>query len=152
LGTTQHDIGLIWGARFLSPDGLMSATNSDETAPGGFAISRHIVFMTDGAMNAQNDVYGPWGISRLDGRQVPTSQSSSSMNDIHNRRMVMICNAAKSKGYTIWVVGFGISSMPQALKDCASDSDHWALAQNSTDLNTKFSNIASTIGGLRLTE
>jgi hypothetical protein len=64
----------------------------------------------------------------------------------------MICNAAKSKGYTIWVIGFGMSTMPQPLKDCASDADHWATANNATELNTKFANIASTIGGLRLTQ
>jgi Flp pilus assembly protein TadG len=152
LGTTQHDIGMVWGARLLSPTGIMSSANADATAPGGFAISRHIVFMTDGEMNAQEETYGAWGIARLDGRQVPTNTSSSSMSAIHNRRMVMICNAAKSKGFTIWVVGFGMSTMPQALKDCATDSDHWATANNSTELNTKFANIASTIGGLRLTE
>jgi Flp pilus assembly protein TadG len=153
-GTTQHDIGMIWGARLLSPDGIMASSNSDTTAPGGFAIGRHIVFMTDGIMNADNNIYGPWGISRLDGRQVPTSTASSTMDGIHNQRLKMICSAARSKGFTIWVIGFGMTSstIPQTLKDCAGDSDHWMAAPTSAELETKFKNIASTIGGLRLTE
>jgi Flp pilus assembly protein TadG len=158
-GTTQHDIGMIWGARFMSPNGILASENDDGLAPGGFATGRHIVFMTDGLMNAQNDGYSPWGISRLDGRQVPTttldsSNGSTAMNDIHNHRLVMICNAARSKGMTIWVIGFGMtaSTMPDALKDCAGDSDHWMAAPTAADLDTKFKDIASTIGGLRLTQ
>jgi Flp pilus assembly protein TadG len=159
LGTTQHDIGMIWGARFMSPNGFLGSENDDATAPGGFAIGRHIVFMTDGEMNAQNDGYSPWGISRLDGRQVPTTQQDSSngssgMNNIHNHRLVMLCNAARSKGMTVWVIGFGMTAttMPQPLKDCAGDTDHWMAAPSAADLDTKFKNIASTIGGLRLTQ
>jgi Flp pilus assembly protein TadG len=155
LGGTQHDIGMIWGARFLSPNGMFGSENTDASAPGGFPISRHIVFMTDGAMDARNQSYGPWGISSMDGRQVPTNtqdidNGSSAMNNIHYRRMEMICNAAKGKGYTIWVIGYGIATMPQSLQNCATDADHWALASNSTALKSKFKSIAQSIGGLRL--
>ncbi len=155
IGGTQHDIGMVWGARMLSPDGIYSSENNDAQAPGGFQIGRHIVFMTDGTMDARNQNYGPWGISRLDGRQVPTNQldtddGSADMNNKHYRRMEMICNAAKAKGYTVWVVGFGISSLPQSLINCATDSDHAAVASSSTALKAKFKAIAETIGGLRL--
>lgn len=155
IGGTQHDIGMVWGARLLSPDGIYASENNDAQAPGGFQIGRHIVFMTDGFMDARNQNYGPWGISRLDGRQVPTNQQdtddgSTDMNDKHYRRMEMICNAAKAKGYTVWVVGFGISSMPTSLQNCATDADHAALASNATALKARFKAIAETIGGLRL--
>ena len=155
LGGTQHDIGMIWGARMLSPDGIYASENNDAQAPGGFQIGRHLVFMTDGNMDARNQNYGPWGISRLDGRQVPTNQQdtddgSQDMNNKHYRRMEMICNAAKAKGYTVWVIGYGLATMPQSLQNCATDSDHWALASNSTALKAKFKAIAETIGGLRL--
>jgi Flp pilus assembly protein TadG len=151
-GLTQHDIGMIWGARMLSPDGILASSNN--VSPGGFAISRHLVFMTDGIMNADNDNYGPWGIARLDGRQVPKSTSSGTMDSIHNHRLKMICESARSKGYTVWVIGFGMTAttMPQTLKDCAGSVDKWMAAPKAADLKTKFGDIASTIGGLRLTE
>ncbi|PKN45786.1 MAG: hypothetical protein CVU59_08010 [Deltaproteobacteria bacterium HGW-Deltaproteobacteria-17] len=44
-GQTYHDIGMVWGARFISPRGIFAADN--ETAPNGDAVARHIVFMTD---------------------------------------------------------------------------------------------------------
>jgi Flp pilus assembly protein TadG len=157
IGGTQHDLGMIWGARLLSPDGIMSSENSNSTAPGGFAIGRHLVFMTDGNMDSRKTNYGPWGIAGLEGRQYPTStndisNSSQEANNIHYQRMKMICNAAKSKGFTIWVVGFGIAEMPLALQECATDADHWALATKSADLKTEFKKIAGAIGGLRLSQ
>lgn len=152
VGGTYHDIGLIWGGRFLSQSGIFSATNADSTGPGGFQISRHIVFMTDGTLDTKPNANDPWGINNLDGRIAPTSTSETGLEAIHKRRTSMICNAMKSKGFTVWVVGFGISTMPQELQDCASDAAHWSLASNSAALKTRFQQIAQTIGGLRLSQ
>ena len=152
VGGTYHDIGLIWGGRFLSQSGIYSATNADSTGPGGFAISRHIVFMTDGTLDTREYANDPWGINNLQGRIAPTSTTEPDLNAIHKRRTSMICNAMKGKGFTVWVVGFGISTMPQELQDCASDSAHWSLSSNSTQLRTRFQQIAQTIGGLRLSQ
>jgi Flp pilus assembly protein TadG len=152
IGGTYHDIGLIWGARFLSPDGIYAATNADSTGPGGFQISRHIVFMTDGTLDTKPNANDPWGINNLDGRIAPTSSSETTLEAVHQRRTGIICNAMKGKGFTIWVVGFGISTMPQELQDCASDSGHWSLSSNSAQLRTRFEQIAQTIGGLRLSQ
>lgn len=152
VGGTYHDIGLIWGARFLSQDGIFSATNADTTGPGGFQISRHIVFMTDGTLDTKPNANDPWGINNLDSRIAPSNTDETGLEAIHKRRTSMICNAMKGKGFTIWVIGFGISTMPQELQDCASDSAHWSLASNSTALRTRFQQIAQTIGGLRLSQ
>jgi len=152
VGGTYHDIGLIWGARFLSPTGIFSATNGDATGPGGFQISRHIVFMTDGTLDTRGGANDPWSINQLEGRIAPTSTTDDTLNDIHKRRTSMICNAMKGKGFTVWVVGFGITTMPQELQDCASDANHWSLASNSAALRARFQTIAQTIGGLRLSQ
>jgi len=45
-GPTYHDIGMIWGARLLSPSGLFAAENAD--AGSSRPSTRHLVFMTDG--------------------------------------------------------------------------------------------------------
>jgi len=42
--------------------------------------------------------------------------------------------------------------MPQELQDCASDAAHWSLSSNSTQLRTRFQQIAQTICGLRLSQ
>ncbi len=152
VGGTYHDIGMIWGARFLSQSGIFQATNNDSTGPGGFQISRHIVFMTDGTLDTRGGANDPWGVNQLEGRIAPTGTSDTDLNNIHRRRMNMICNAMKGKGFTIWVIGFGISTMPQELQDCASDANHWSLASSSAALRTRFQQIAQTIGGLRLSQ
>jgi Flp pilus assembly protein TadG len=152
IGGTYHDIGLIWGARFLSQDGIFRATNADTTGPGGFQISRHIVFMTDGALDTRSGANDPWGINNLDQRIAAANASDDDMNTSHLKRTSIICNAMKGKGFTVWVIGFGISTMPQELQDCASDSAHWSLSSNSAQLRTRFEQIAQTIGGLRLSQ
>jgi hypothetical protein len=53
-GDTYHDIGMVWGARFLSPRGLFRDENS-APAPNGDEVVRHLVFMTDGRGNVARD-------------------------------------------------------------------------------------------------
>jgi hypothetical protein len=108
-------------------------------------------------MNSQKHYYGPWGISRLDGRDVPTTQQdvnngSEDMNNKHYRRMEMICNAARQKGFTVWVFGFGMTTLPDQLKNCASGPENAVVASSSSALTKEFEKIAKNIGGLRLTK
>lgn len=149
VGGTYHTIGMMWGARFLSPDGIFSSENS--AAPNGFNISRNIVFMTDGDMSAYTNVYGAWGYQALDLRDGPSGADNDDLTDIHNRRLEMMCNAIKAKGITIWVIGFNSSNiMSSQLQNCASSANHWSMAYTAADLKTTFQNIAKNIGGLRL--
>ena len=151
-GFTYHDIGLIWGARLLSADGIRDTDNADSSAPGGFQISRHMVFMTDGAMTAPPTNSSAWGMTVMQGRDGQTSDSQTTLNGNHDKRTQMLCEAAKSKGFTVWVIGFGISSLGSTLTNCATDAEHAALASNSTELKAKFQAIAETIGGVRLSQ
>ncbi len=153
IGGTYHDIGMIWGARFLSPTGIFASENS--TAPNGFTTSRHIVFMTDGDMSAYGSVYGAYGYQLLDGRVAATSTNDDGLTAIHNRRLEMLCNAAKGKGITIWIIGFRNTSegpVGSQLQGCASSANHWTMAYDASSLSEKFKTIAKNIGGLRLSQ
>ncbi|RJG56647.1 pilus assembly protein TadG [Sphingobium terrigena] len=153
VGGTYHDIGMIWGARFLSPTGIFAADNS--SAPNGFNISRHIVFMTDGDMSAYDAVYGAYGYQLLDGRVAATNTDNTGLTAIHNRRLEMLCNAVKGKGITVWVIGFRNQSegdIQAPLQGCASSSNHWMMAYTAASLTQKFKDIAKNIGGLRLSQ
>ena len=150
VGGTYHDIGLIWGGRFLSQDGIFGTTNADAAAPGAYQVSRNIVFMTDGTLDTRAAANDPWGINNLDGRIRPTNASDSDMNAAHQRRTEIICNQMKGKGFTVWVVGFGVTQLSTTLQQCASDSAHWAVATDTAALRAAFAKIAQTIGGLRL--
>ena len=153
IGGTYHDIGMIWGARFLSPTGIFSADNGVPT--NGFSVARHMVFMTDGDMSAYDGVYGAYGYQLLDGRIAATSTDNAGLTAIHNRRLEMLCNAVKGKGITIWVIGFRNQSegdITSQLQACASSSNHWMMAYTAASLTQKFKDIAKNIGGLRLSQ
>ncbi|WP_272799399.1 TadE/TadG family type IV pilus assembly protein [Sphingobium sp. AntQ-1] len=159
VGGTYHDIGMMWGARFLSPSGIFASENAN--APNGFNISRHIIFMTDGDLTAYQSVYGAYGYQALDGRVAATSTDDTGLKAIHKRRLEMMCNAIKGKGITIWVVGFkdkppagtlDSAMLDTELQTCANSGNHWFMAYNPSTLRQKFKDIAKNIGGLRLSQ
>lgn len=155
-GNTYHDIGMIWGARFISRNGIFSADN-----PSVFndrPVNRYVIFMTDGILEPSSTGYYSYGVERLDqrimGGAYNTSVSGgngSNLEKRHSKRFVMACNAAKQQGTSIWTIAFGLSA-PQALKDCASNEDQWSTSANKDELIAKFKEIGKNIGALRLSK
>jgi Flp pilus assembly protein TadG len=148
-GFTNHTVGITWGARMLSPDGIFASKNG--IAPNGFATSKNIVFMTDGAMQIPNNNYDAWGINALNGRIAATSKSSADLKTIQEQRFKIACEAAKRKGITIWIIVFSTSSN-DALNSCATSANHIAVSSDASSLSDDFKDIAKNIGGLRLSQ
>lgn len=149
-GFTNHTIGMIWAARLISGEGLFSTVNS--STKNGFNISRHIVFMTDGSLNVNPDHYNVYGLNELDGRLGPTNINKTELMSRQAQRFQLICNAAKAKGITVWVIQFGVSSTTSNMENCATSEDHADAATSNAALKQSFGNIAKTIGGLRLSK
>jgi Flp pilus assembly protein TadG len=145
-GNTYHDLGMLWGARFISPRGIFAADN--ETAPNGDAIARHIVFMTDGVQVNNNENYSTHGVEWWDRR---ISGDGSNTNEFNRRRdrLQVICRAARQENITVWVVAFG-TALTQNLIDCASPGRAFQ-ANDSETLDARFQEIAQKIAALRLT-
>ena len=145
-GNTYHDLGMLWGARFISPRGLFAADNA--AAPNGDAIARHIVFMTDGAQVNNVENYSTHGVEWWDRR---ISGDGGSSNEFNRRRdrLQVICRAARQENITVWVVAFG-TTLTQNLIDCASPGRAFQ-ANDSETLNERFQEIAQKIAALRLT-
>lgn len=145
-GGTYHDVGMVWGARLASPTGLFASENA--TASNGMAISRHIIFMTDGKMAPNPGIFGFQGEEYLDRRVGSTSNSELIAR--HNRRFHAACDAAKAHNITVWVVSFG-ETLDNDMRACAS-GDRAFQANNSSQLRQQFQAIASQITRLRLSE
>jgi Flp pilus assembly protein TadG len=145
-GNTYHDIGMLWGARLISPRGLFRSEN--EKAPNGDAISRHIVFMTDGVLVTNNENYSMQGIEWWD-RRVTGNGDGGRESQRRAARLQAICSTAKAEGITVWVVAFG-TAMTSNLKSCASPGRDY-VASDSAKLNEAFQEIAQKIAALRLT-
>ncbi len=145
-GGTYHDVGMIWGARLISPTGLFASENA--TAPNGRPIDRHIIFMTDGDMAPGSTTYSLYGFEKLDQRITGTNPTNETLKTRHNSRFVAMCDAARDKGITVWVVGFSQALTPE-LMSCANPGN--AFTSNSTPLlRAQFRQIAARIAELRL--
>jgi Putative Flp pilus-assembly TadE/G-like len=149
-GQTYHDIGLIWGARLLSPSGLFAAENA--TAANGNAISRHLIFMTDGNTDTQPFAYDAYGLPSIDRRRVMDPDETPTKDDqdeLVAMRTTAMCNAIRAKGITIWVIAFG-TDLNSMLTNCATDGRAYQ-ADNAAQLTSAFDEIAAGISHLRLT-
>lgn len=154
IGNTYHDIGLIWGARLLSPTGIFRSEN--EYTPKGAEIERHMIFMTDGDTVASATNYAAYGLPWFDRRQT-TSSSVPSADDLSNQvnaRFSALCTAVKNKNITLWVISFGSGSNATTetrLSNCATPGRYFT-ARDSAALQQTFRSIADQISQLRLTK
>lgn len=157
-GNTYHDIGLLWGARFVSPTGIFRSEN--EYTPQGGEIERHLIFMTDGEACTGDTDYGPYGLPWLDRRTTDPSSAptggcltTGTITQQVNARTQALCTAVKNKNITLWVIWFGAESttIEGMMQSCATPGRYFA-ARNSTDLQNTFRSIADQISQLRLTK
>ena len=146
LGTTYPDIGMIWGARLISPTGLFADENVDVDAK---TTSRHIIFLTDGQTESYDIAYGAYGVEPLDKRRWSPS-SPLSLNDTVEKRFSVACAEAKRRNISVWVIGFGTTLTP-AMTECAGDG-HYFEAADAATLQDVFSKIASQMGDLRISK
>ena len=157
VGGTYHDIGMIWGGRFISTGGVFG-DGCDFYA--SMPCNRHVIFMTDGDQTAYCDVYGSYGIERNDKRVLGanncegTDQNNAVIKQLvarHEQRFRMACNATKNLGASVWVIGFD-TALNSNLTGCASSPNQADTAGNKATLIAKFREIGNQIGALRLTE
>lgn len=158
---TYHDIGLLWGARLMSPTGIFASENA--YTPQGGEIERHLIFMTDGDACTSSLNYQAYGLAWYDRRQTDpavapsTAQScQTSTNDELvqqvSARANALCAAIKNKNITLWVIWFGANtpSIETQLTNCATPN-RFIAARNSAQLQAAFRAIADEISALRLT-
>ncbi|HMO74810.1 MAG TPA: TadE/TadG family protein [Sphingopyxis sp.] len=153
VGGTYHDAGMVWGVRFLSPDGIFADENG--AAPNGRPIGRHIIFMTDGEMSANTGNLTfqgyEWTMQRVGGNCTDTvANCDTALTSRHNNRFLQLCEKAKAKNITVWVVSFGVALNTQ-MTTCAT-ADKAYSASNAAQLNNNFQEIARQISKLRLSQ
>ena len=145
-GSTYHDIGMIWGARLISSQGIFGADNPE--THNSMPVSKHIIFMTDGVIQPNTSTYSSYGVEvmdqRISGQSYPGDLASR-----HEHRFKMACQSAKGMNASIWVVAFA-STPSAALYDCASSTTQVAVANDRDKLIEKFTEIGKNIGSLRL--
>ena len=146
-GNTYHDLGILWGARLSSPDGIF-ADNVNELPNNGGDVSRHMIFMTDGAMQPHIAIQSAYGIEYHDRRV--TANGSNHHARRHTERFLALCEAVKAKGIRLWVIAFA-TGLTDDLVTCSSNESSF-LAEDADQLNTAFQEIAKEVGELRIVQ
>lgn len=163
-GNTYHDLGLLWGARLMSPTGIFASENA--YTPQNGEIQRNLIFMTDGEACTTPGNYQGYGIAWYDRRETDptvdpgamTTQTCSTdtnpgiLTNQVDARTAALCSAVKNKNITLWVVYFGSASSNVAahMTTCASPGRFFQAA-NAAALQQTFAQIANQISQLRLT-
>ncbi len=141
-GGTYHDVGMLWGLRFLSGTGWFAADNPASIK--GVPVKRHIVFMTDGKLDTGETLYSADGVQAYQNRV----QGSGNLNAKHISRFRDICRLAKQQA-TVWVIALDVGNTTD-IAPCATSTAHFYVTDGS-DLEEVFSDIGQGIGNLRLT-
>jgi Flp pilus assembly protein TadG len=147
MGGTYHDIGMIWGARMISPGGIFAADTAAMT--GRDAPKRIIVFLTDGDMAPSQYIYGAYGIEYYDQRV--SGGNLGNLKNYHNARFLAACAAAKAKNISVWTVSLGMNSTSE-LTQCATSPSQALSTTSGSGLAAQFATIASKIAKLRISK
>lgn len=146
LGGTYHDTGMIWGVRLLASNGIFAADNIGRS--GQPAPKKVIVFLTDGDMAPNANIYGLYGMEYYDQR-VGGTNTSTSLKDFHNARFLYECSQASKLKIDVWTVAIAPSTTDQ-LTQCASNSGQALYTTTGSGLTTLFQKIAKQVAMLRL--
>ncbi len=151
-GNTYHDIGLIWGVRFLSSTGMFRSSNPDIW--NGTPVAKHIVFLTDGVMCPAERSYSGFGVyqyeNRIFGPETTVTGCVDTLSARHSGRFLSSCETAKAMGMTIWVIALDLHSIDH-IRPCATSEGHF-FTSDGTDLEDVFANIGQGISLLRLSQ
>jgi len=144
-GGTYHDIGMIWGMRYISPTGIFSASNPTDFA--GYPVNKHIIFMTDGLTDTQTNpwYYSAYGVNAVESRMEGVGNS----DELHVARFQSACAMARSMNITVWVIALDVADTSD-VEPCATSTDHFYTSDGS-DLEDVFAQIGQAVGDLRLT-
>lgn len=144
-GATYLDVGMAWGVRLIAPQGIFGARNL--TGPNGGQISRHIIFLTDGRLEPQNESYSAYGMEIMSRRI--TGTTGQTQTTLHARRFQALCDIQRGS-VSIWAIGFG-TTITGNLTNCA-DPNRAYQADSATELDSAFAAIARDIADLRLVQ
>ena len=148
VGATYHDIGLLWGARIASPTGIFADTVNEDPDNGG-AVSRHMIFMTDGELAPNIDINSSYGIESVDQR-ITGNGRVADQRARHRARFLALCDAVTARGIRLWVIAFG-TDLNSDLQACASPDSSFQ-SDNASELTETFQEIARQVGELRIVQ
>ncbi len=154
-GSTAGQVGAAWGWYLLSPNwGDLWGGSSRPAAYGTPETQKIVVLMTDGAFNSPfcNGVIARDALTGSGSTADHTNCNAT--NGSSASQTIAICNAMKDRNIIVYTVGFHIDNDATAMsvfRRCATNDDHFYLADDRATLQEAFRNIGQSISQLRLT-
>lgn len=158
VGGTYHDIGMVWGGRFISDAGVFA---DSPLAYNGMRTNKYVVFLTDGDMDASPLAYTAWGVELMQRRVTGGNQGNpvyrlyGAVDNLdptdtskHIGRFNVLCQKVRAKA-SVWTIKIADTPMDSNLQNCAHPNQ-WATVSKKADLLAQFSLIAQQITELRL--
>ncbi|WP_375273216.1 pilus assembly protein TadG-related protein [Sphingomonas sp.] len=161
-GGTYLDIGMIWGARFISDGGVFA---DSPLAFNGMRTNKYMVFLTDGEMEPQAISYSGYSVELMLRRVSigtpnvsPVKRAFSAANAMkadlvarHTGRFDAMCQVVRNMGVSIWTIKLSDAAMDDHLKKCANVGQAATVSDQNALIN-QFSLIGKEISELRLTK
>ena len=144
VGSTYLDMGMVWGLRLIVPQGMFGSRNL--VGPNGGQISRHIIFLTDGAMEPTTTTLSSYGVERMS-RRVTGTGNINNQTALHLKRFQALCDSQRGT-VNIWAIALA-TDVDSSLTGCA-DPGRAYEADDTAALNNAFASIARDIADLRL--
>jgi hypothetical protein len=150
--------GVMWGMRLLTnaapfEDGL--------PFPSTFDLRKALIVMTDGQNTIQplvNGVAANVSFNRISHVNSPTSgsgMSTTTISTVPDNLTLQACTNAKAAGIEVYTIGFGSSitnSIRDLLKKCASKTEMYFDAADSSGLSIAFGKISNKLLAVRLVQ
>jgi Flp pilus assembly protein TadG len=158
--STAGQVGIAWGWYTLSPNiGLWSGTSLpsgyDKLTTTDFTqkVKKIMILMTDGEYNSASCNGVITGVPTVTGSGGDADHiNCAATNGDSYAQSTSMCSAIKTAGIEVYVITFQLDSTVQKRVDlvnaCATDANHILNASNSTQLNTVFGNLATSITSL----
>jgi Flp pilus assembly protein TadG len=136
VGDTYLPSGVLWGWNVIDADAPIEFAAAD-----AMDTNRAMLIMTDG-MNSMRPVY-----PHHDGMWPPGTEAT-----VANQKTLELCENVKATGVKVYTVAFKIDSpeVQTLMRDCASTPAYAYDADNRTELNAAFSEIAKAVAAVRL--
>lgn len=161
-GATYLDIGIEWGARFISDAGVFA---DSPLVYNGMRTNKYMVFLTDGQMEPQASSYSGYstevmlrrvsvGTPNTNPIKKAISAANAMNSDLvarHNGRFDAMCQVVRNMGVSIWTIKLSDAPMDDHLKKCANVGQAATVSDQSALIN-QFSLIGKDISELRLSK
>ncbi|MGN6671320.1 MAG: pilus assembly protein TadG-related protein [Candidatus Nucleicultricaceae bacterium] len=151
-GGTLSNLGLVWGWRTISPNWVGSWGWGGVVDPVAYNTPnarKAVVIMTDGINEIGNE---PSAYGLVSQGKLGTTNTSTAISII-NTKTAAVCNSIKAQGIEVYTITFMATdtTIQNLFRNCATSPEWYFNAQNGSQLQQYFENIANLIQRIRVT-